>query len=512
LDENAIFFVVIVALFINGIIGSIIGSFVDKKLPGFWFGLALGPIGWIIVLLLPRNEESTAKQTGAEGSSSTLAALKWKDISCTTDPIKFAAFADAFPGSEEAFLASQRKHQLDHWRRADQTDASMMANLFSDTEFDWLREEIRATIAKNASANEPMERLHREILDKEATVDAAMRESERKAAERRQEEEVEAAEAAAKAAALAAEAAAKAAALAAAKAAGDARRYEKFKRASMWVFALVLTLFFVAAYFSAERARANAERTRTNAKLMLAQMGENMVVLPSGSFTMGSPEIEAGRDDDEGPQRTVQIGYQLAVGKHEVTFAEWDACVADGGCGDYRPSDEGWGRGNRPVINVSWQDAQAYVSWLNQKTGLSGRADAFRLLSEAEWEYAARAGSAGRWSFGEEESRLGDHAWFFSNSNGGTQPVGEKAANAFGLHDIHGNVWEWTEDCFESNYNSAPSDGSAQTAFACSYRAYRGGSISDGPDHLRSAYRYREASVYRDSILGFRVARTLSAN
>jgi hypothetical protein len=189
-EENAIFFVLIGALFINAIIGSIIGSFVDKALPGFWFGLLLGPIGWIIVLLLPRNEESIAKQSGREGSSSTLVASKWKDLSSTTDPIKLAAFADAFPGSEEAFLASQRKHQLDHWRRVDQTDADVLANLFSDTEFDWLREEIRATIAKNASANEPMERLQREILDKEvaeaAAADAAadaMRERERQAAE-----------------------------------------------------------------------------------------------------------------------------------------------------------------------------------------------------------------------------------------------------------------------------------------------------------------------------------------
>ena len=191
MDDAGIFLVLIVALFINGMIGNFIGRSVDKPAPGFWFGFLLGPIGWIIVLLLPRNEETIAKQSRGAGGSSTLAASKWTDISSTTDPIKLAAFVDAFPGSEEAFLASQRKHQLDHWRRVDQTDADVLANLFSDTEFDGVREEIRATIAKNASANEPMERLHREILDKEAAAPpsaaaaaAAMRERERQAAEK----------------------------------------------------------------------------------------------------------------------------------------------------------------------------------------------------------------------------------------------------------------------------------------------------------------------------------------
>ena len=120
-----------------------------------------------------------------------------------------------------------------------------------------------------------------------------------------------------------------------------------------------------------------------------------MVVVPAGSFRMGSPPGEEGRDDDEGPVHRVEIREPFAVGKHEVTFAEWDACVSSGGCGSYRPNDEGWGRGRRPVINVNWEDAKSYVSWLSRKSG-----EAYRLLSESEWEYAARAGTTGPFHFG----------------------------------------------------------------------------------------------------------------
>jgi formylglycine-generating enzyme required for sulfatase activity len=237
--------------------------------------------------------------------------------------------------------------------------------------------------------------------------------------------------------------------------------------------------------------------------------GPEMVVLPSGNFTMGSPVGEEGRWDDEGPQRIVRIGYEFAVGKYEVTFAEWDTCVADGGCGRYRPDDLGWGRGARPVINVSWEDAQAYVAWLNQKTGLTGRSDRYRLPSEAEWEYAARAGSQGPWSFGDDESRLGNFAWFDSNSGGRTQPVGGKTANGFGLHDMHGNVWEWVEDCWNGSYSGALSDGSAGTTSGCSSRRSRGGSWLFAPQILRSANRNSDSPGNWNSNTGFRLARTL---
>jgi formylglycine-generating enzyme required for sulfatase activity len=139
-----------------------------------------------------------------------------------------------------------------------------------------------------------------------------------------------------------------------------------------------------------------------------------MVVIPSGSFLMG--DLSGGGNRDEKPVHRVTIGYSFAVGKYEVTFAEWDACVAAGGCRGYRPSDRSWGRGRRAVINVSWVDAQVYVNWLNKKLGLTSGQDRYRLLSEAEWEFVARAGTETRWSCGNSESCLSDVAWYGVNS------------------------------------------------------------------------------------------------
>lgn len=228
---------------------------------------------------------------------------------------------------------------------------------------------------------------------------------------------------------------------------------------------------------------------------------------------MGSPSGEAGRENDEGPQRRVRIGYAFAVGKHEVTWKEWEACVADGGCPpggvEEAGGDEGWGRGDRPVISVTWYDARSYIDWLNLRTGLTGRSDRYRLLTEAEWEYAARSGSQARWGHGDDEGRVGSYAWFDSNSGGRTWPVGGKAPNGFGLHDMHGNVWEWVEDCYSDSYSGAPSDGSARTTGDCSLRVLRGGSWLNDPQGLRSAYRFGDSPGYRVNDLGFRLARTL---
>ncbi len=235
--------------------------------------------------------------------------------------------------------------------------------------------------------------------------------------------------------------------------------------------------------------------------------GPEMVVLPPGASVYGDPIVT--NTYTTPPRPTVQIGYRLAVGRYEVTFAEWDACGLDGGCNNYRPDDLGWGRGNRPVMNVSWNDAQAYVEWLNRKTGLTGRADRYRLPSEAEWEYAARAGTSTAFSFGDDEGQLGQHAWFNGNSNRQTHPVGGKRANAFGLHDMHGNVREWVEDCWNESHSGAPSDGSARTFVNCSNRVSRGGSWGGNPQDLRSANRIRNSSGFRYFIFGFRLARML---
>jgi formylglycine-generating enzyme required for sulfatase activity len=236
-----------------------------------------------------------------------------------------------------------------------------------------------------------------------------------------------------------------------------------------------------------------------------------MVVVAAGEFMMGSPVDEAERAGDEGPQRKVTIAKPFAVGNLEVTFAEWDACMAAGGCKS-RPGDRGWGRDRRPVIDVSWNDAKEYVSWLGKKTGRT-----YRLLSEAEWEYAARAGTTTAFSTGRMITT--DQANFNGNYTYGgstkgvnrekTIEVGSlKKPNAFGLHDMHGNVWEWVEDCYQ-NYNGAPTDGSANSSGSCSSRVLRGGSGLNIPQYSRSAYRGRDFPYSRAGFQGFRVARTL---
>ena len=232
-----------------------------------------------------------------------------------------------------------------------------------------------------------------------------------------------------------------------------------------------------------------------------------MVVVPSGSFMMGSPPSEEGRDDDEGPVHRVSISSAFAVGVYEVTFEEWDACVSAGDCGGYRPDDEGWGREKRPVINVSRSDARVYVRWLSQKTD-----EDYLLLSESEWEYVARAGTTTRYHWGDAIGRNR------ANCNGCgsrwdgelTSPVGSFGANAFGLHDVHGNVWEWVEDCYNDSYAGAPNDGSVWSSGTCSRHVLRGGSWYDDPRFLRAANRGGSGTGYRDNNFGFRVARTFT--
>ena len=236
-----------------------------------------------------------------------------------------------------------------------------------------------------------------------------------------------------------------------------------------------------------------------------------MVVVPAGSFLMGSPEFEEGRFDNEGPVRRVRIPVPFAMGVYEVTFAEWDECDADGGCGGHFPDAEDWGRGRRPVVNVSWEDAQAYVRWLSAKTGKR-----YRLPSESEWEYAARAGTRTPFSTGEtistEQANYNGNYTYGAGRKGvyrrQTVPVGTFGANAWGLHDVHGNVWEWTQDCWNGSYAGAPTDGSAWGSGDCSVRVLRGGSWTDFPRHLRSANRIGFTPADRNLGSGFRMART----
>ena len=232
-----------------------------------------------------------------------------------------------------------------------------------------------------------------------------------------------------------------------------------------------------------------------------------MIVLPPGEFVMGSSVIEKGRADHEGPIHKVTIVQRFAVSKFDVTFADWDACVSVGGCPrEGRAGDVGWGRHDRPVIYVSWDDAQAYAAWLSQMTRKT-----YRLLTEAEWEYAARAGSTTAYFWGDEVGNENANCRGCGSQWDGrrTSPVGSFNPNRFGLYDMAGNVWQWVQDCYRESYKETPTDGSAWINGDCMHRVLRGGSWGNTPDTVRAANRFRSTPDGRDSYLGFRVARTL---
>ncbi len=240
-----------------------------------------------------------------------------------------------------------------------------------------------------------------------------------------------------------------------------------------------------------------------------AEFAPEMVVVPATKefFWMGSKDDEG--DPDERPRHKVKIPAPFAVGRYAVTFDEWDASVAAGGV-KYTPPDQGWGRGRRPVINVSWDDAQAYIKWLSSRTG-----KAYRLLSEAEWEYCCRAGTETAYSFGDTltkaQAQFSEGQW---GSAGWTVEAGTFPANGFGLHDMHGNVWEWCGDCWNGDYKDKPdslkANGGAWTTGDCSRRVLRGGSWLYFPAYCRSAIRSGGFAVDRNGGYGFRLARTLN--
>lgn len=279
---------------------------------------------------------------------------------------------------------------------------------------------------------------------------------------------------------------------------------------------------------------AEVERIRPGWVFKDCDVCPEMVVLPKGQFMMGSPNSEVGRDDDEGPQREVKIDYVLAVGKYEVTFDEWGACSNDKvrSCDWYDPPDHGWGRGRQPVIEVGWDRAQKYVQWLSRKTGKE-----YRLLSEAEWEYAARAGTTSPYPMGEcaytsdanfmvTFSPPQDSTAYSFNKPVPTQQkcpeklerspmrpvaVGSYPANAFGLYDMMGNVAEWIQDCWVKAYAGVPNDGSPHRPSGCLLDVRRGGAWNDSAGKIRSAARSYSVPLvtpYSFSV-GFRVARKM---
>jgi len=227
------------------------------------------------------------------------------------------------------------------------------------------------------------------------------------------------------------------------------------------------------------------EKQRKQMEAALALIAADMVTIPSGSFRMG------GAGDDEKPIHNVQI-KSFKMGKYEVTQAQWKGVMGS------NPSNF---RGdNRPVEQVSWNDIQSFLGKLNKQSGKT-----FRLPSEAEWEYAARAGTSSKWSWGNSEGSAGSYVWYGKNSGSKTHPVGQKKPNAFGLYDMHGNVWEWVQDNWHDSYRGAPSDGSVWSGGNGRDRVFRGGSWGYGAVGLRSAYRSDSSPGDRYDDIGFRL-------
>ncbi len=291
-----------------------------------------------------------------------------------------------------------------------------------------------------------------------------------------------------------------------------------------------------------QAAREEAERWRAGRtfrdSLRSGGTGPEMVVVPAGTYQMGSPSYEGGRDDDEGPVHQVTIAEPFAVGVYEVRreeyaqFVEATGYAGGNACWTYEGGewadragrswrDAGYRQsGQHPVVCVNWEDARAYAAWLSRQTG-----QGYRLLSEAEWEYVARGGTATARYWGEGETGQCRHAngadatakrehpdWTTvacTDGHARTAPVGSYAENGYGLYDVLGNVWEWVADCWHESYEGAPRDGQAWTGGDCSRRVLRGGSWSDVPGFLRSAIRLRYTAGSRYVSNGFRIARSL---
>jgi formylglycine-generating enzyme required for sulfatase activity/energy-coupling factor transporter ATP-binding protein EcfA2 len=271
----------------------------------------------------------------------------------------------------------------------------------------------------------------------------------------------------------------------------EQRRLSQFGR---WVFVIRPYMAEVQRYAltdAEERAKTPFDTFRECPK---TKNCPEMVVLPAGKFKMGEPGSF---------QHDVTISRPFAVGKYDVTYDDWDACVIHGDCNAVVDM---WGRGRQPVVNVTLANAEHYVAWLSKVTGKR-----YRLLTETEWEYAARAESETAYSFGPDAAMLGDYAWYVANSNSHAHPVGEKKPNKFGLYDMHGNVYQWVEDCWHSSMEGGPNDQSAWVTDCreSTNHVVRGGSWLTSATVQRSAYRGKAVSIGQNNELGFRVARDL---
>lgn len=226
-----------------------------------------------------------------------------------------------------------------------------------------------------------------------------------------------------------------------------------------------------------------------------------LAIIPPGAFTMGND----GPHKYERPAHTVTFNKAFAIGMFEVTFDEWQACFDEGACGTEMPDDHHWGQGQRPVMNITWADANAYAAWLSKKTQKT-----YRLPTEAEWEYAARAGTDSEFWWGDEvglsKANCRDCGPEISHQ---TQPTDSFAPNAWGLYNVHGNVWEWVQDCWNKTHEGAPTDGSARLEGDCRQRVMRSGSWYYFSKNIRSAWRFKNDARVKSYGIGLRVVREL---
>jgi formylglycine-generating enzyme required for sulfatase activity len=246
----------------------------------------------------------------------------------------------------------------------------------------------------------------------------------------------------------------------------------------------LLSLFLSGGAYSVQA----AEKTYTNS------IGMEFILIPAGSFTMGADKNFEAADDDETPQHRVSISKPFYLGKYEVTQAQWTAVMGS------NPSN--FKDRSNPVEHVSWDDVQVFIRRLNQQEGHNR----YRLPTEAEWEYAARAGSTGAYSFGDDADSLGRYGWYGGNSGGKTHPVGQKEPNAWGLYDMHGNVFEWVQDWYGTGYYSNSPVNDPGGPSSGSFRVIRGGGWNFIAQGCRSGLRFNYSPAYRHFIIGFRLA------
>jgi len=287
------------------------------------------------------------------------------------------------------------------------------------------------------------------------------------------------------------------------------KHFQRAKRRKRWMKTagilgvILIVLGSIGTWLWHENEPFKVATLRIASSIVSIHVEPEMILIPAGTFRPG--HLNGEDESSEQPIRDISI-KKFAMGKFEVTFEEYDrfAIATDRSF----PRDAGWGRGNRPVINVSWKDAVDYTKWLTQQTGRR-----YRLPTEAEWEYAARNGGKDEiWAGTSDAEQLADYAWFNTNSAGRTQPVGTKKANGLGLKDMNGNVWEWIEDCWHGDNNDAPTDQPVEfeaNGENCGMRLRRGGAWTDSPMSLRSSFRNWYSADTRSILIGFRLAQDI---